>query len=332
MLITTVSFLNWTFGARERRVVRNRACFIRNAPDPVFILGHWGSGTTWLHSLLTQDKMMACCTLFDVANPHTMLTSEAFQRRCFERFTPARRVWDNVAVSLDMPAEDEFAVSILAPMSPYLAWCFPKREQHYDRFLTFDDASPAEIEAWRSALASWVRKLQIKYDGRQLVLKSPPHTARIRLLLELFPRARFVHLHRNPCDVFQATRRVYAKALPYFYLQQARDDIEVDEGILHRFEMMYNAYFAQHHLIPAGRFFSISYEDLVENPVREIASIYRSLELPGFADARDPLCEYLTSIENYQTNQNPPLPSYLRRAIQQHCGHYLRKWPYVVDA
>lgn len=31
---------------------------------------------------------------------------------------------------------------------------------------------------------------------KPLVIKSPTHTARVRLLLRLFPRARFVYLHR----------------------------------------------------------------------------------------------------------------------------------------
>ena len=33
---------------------------------------------------------------------------------------------------------------------------------------------------------------------KRIVLKSPAHTARVRVLLELFPKARFVHIIRDP--------------------------------------------------------------------------------------------------------------------------------------
>ena len=40
--------------------------------------------------------------------------------------------------------------------------------------------------------------------GKPLVIKSPVHTARVALLLKLFPRAKFIYLHRNPLQVFQS--------------------------------------------------------------------------------------------------------------------------------
>lgn len=37
-----------------------------------------------------------------------------------------------------------------------------------------------------------------------LLIKSPVHTARVRLVLGLFPRARFLYIHRDPYEVFQS--------------------------------------------------------------------------------------------------------------------------------
>ena len=102
------------------------------------------------------------------------------------------------------PQEDEFALNCLTQMSPLLGWTFPRRAAHYDRFLTFRDCAPAEIARWQTALHWFVQKLTYKH-GRPLVLKSPCHTARIRLLLEVFPDAKFVHIHRNPYDVFHSS-------------------------------------------------------------------------------------------------------------------------------
>jgi|GEM_PF-6310840 len=34
----------------------------RMHPAPVFVIGHWVSGTTYLHYVLSKDKQFACCT------------------------------------------------------------------------------------------------------------------------------------------------------------------------------------------------------------------------------------------------------------------------------
>src|ERR687897_692102 len=41
---------------------------------PLFVLGHWRSGTTLLHDLLAVDGRFACPNLYEVMYPHTFLT------------------------------------------------------------------------------------------------------------------------------------------------------------------------------------------------------------------------------------------------------------------
>jgi len=51
----------------------------------------------------------------------------------------------------------------------------------------------------------FIRKVQLfRGTEKRLLLKSPVHTARIKLLLKLFPDAQFVYIHRNPYDVFRS--------------------------------------------------------------------------------------------------------------------------------
>ena len=78
----------------------------------------------------------------------------------------------------------------------------PRQAKRYDKYLTFREASLDEIARWQSALKWFVQKLAYSKGNRPLVLKSPAHTGRVRLLLEAFPEARFIHIHRNPYDVF----------------------------------------------------------------------------------------------------------------------------------
>ena len=65
----------------------------------------------------------------------------------------------------------------------------------------------------------FVKSLSYRNDSRRLILKSPPSTARIGVLLEAFPRAKFVYLYRNPYDVFYSMRKLWEKEIDLFSLQ-----------------------------------------------------------------------------------------------------------------
>jgi hypothetical protein len=42
-------------------------------------------------------------------------------------------------------------------------------------------------------------QVTLRHGGtKPLLIKSPVHTARVRLLLKLFPKAKFIYIHRHP--------------------------------------------------------------------------------------------------------------------------------------
>src|SRR5262249_13355793 len=122
-----------------------------------------------------------------------------------------------------------------------MGWSFPRRADHYHRYLTFREAPAGELAEWKSALTGFVRKLAVKY-GRPLVLKSPGHTCRIKLLLELYPEDRFVHIHRNPYVVFQSTRHMLRAVAPWFALQRPRFD-DLDDRTIRLYKEVYEVFF-----------------------------------------------------------------------------------------
>src|SRR5205085_11917763 len=135
--------------------------------------------------------------------------------------------------------------------SPYLGWMFPRRRDHYERYLTLRDVPRQEVGRWKAGLLSFLRKLTWKY-GRPLLLKSPTHTCRIRLLLELFPDARFVHIRRDPYTVFLSTRRLHqtVERQVGFQRHPGRD---VEGYILRRYRLMYDVIVEERGLVPHGR-------------------------------------------------------------------------------
>lgn len=127
-------------------------------PPPVFILGHWRSGTTHLHNLLTVDERFAFPNNYQAFYPHTFLTTEALSSRLIEPFLPRRRPMDNIEWDMRSPQEDEFAAAATG-LSPCLGWAFPRQRDHYDRYLTFRGVPDHEIARWQEALVLFLKKL-----------------------------------------------------------------------------------------------------------------------------------------------------------------------------
>ena len=93
---------------------------------PLFILGHYRSGTTHLHNLLALDPQFAAPTFFQALNPHTFLTTERWAAPVADRLVVRRRYQDEVALGAGVPSEDEIALGTMTGLSPYLGWYFPR--------------------------------------------------------------------------------------------------------------------------------------------------------------------------------------------------------------
>jgi hypothetical protein len=261
-----------------------------------------------------------------VLNPHTFLSTERWSAPVVDRLVVHRRYQDEMALGAGMPSEDEFASCMMTGLSPYMDWCFPGDGADYDRYLTFRDARESEVVRWECALTTFFKKLTVKY-GRPLILKSPPHTARIRLLLGLFPDARFVHIHRDPYLVFRSTKHLIRAVQPLYHLREAPLQ-DGDDRILSVYSEMYDAYFEERGLIPEGRLCDVSYEDLEREPVAVVGSIYESLGLSGFEEIRPRLEGYLGTIAGYRKNRHAELPEELRRRIAGEWGRSFDEWGY----
>lgn len=313
-VITAASLMNSAFAQweRQRHGAAIEAVKIRN--PPLFILGHWRSGTTLLHDLLAQDALQfQFANTYQVANPLTFLTTERAVTRLLPGLLPEKRPMDNMALAFTSPQEDEFAPLLMTGLSVYLGVSFPQTGAKYERYLSFRGVPQPEIARWQAALLGFMKKLSLT-DSRALLLKSPPHTARIRHLLEMFPDARFVHIHRDPYTVFQSQRHFFDTAGWYTYLQ--RPDLgAIDEGILQRHETMYDAYFEDLPLIPEGQFAELRFDRLEAAPVAEIAGVYDRLGLAGFDSFRPRLEAYVESLSGYRKNSFAPLDETTRAMV-----------------
>lgn len=327
VLVSVLSLLNSRGRRREMRLFGPRLSGVRIEP-PVFVLGHWRNGTTLVHNLLALDEQFAYPNLFQISHPHTCLSREAAVEKALGNAPPRKRPMDNMKITFRSPGEDEGALSVLSLYSPVIAWVFPRSEERYDRYLTFRDVPKQEVEAFRAALVQFLRKLTWRYQ-KPVILKSPTHTARIRMLLELFPEARFVHVHRNPYVVYRSTVRLYEKAVSESYLQRPRPG-QLEDGILRRYALMYDAFFEEKTLIPEGQFCEIRFEELEKNMPGQMARVYRELRLSGFDRVAQKIDQYVAAHSGYRKNEFSPLAEEVRLKVAHAWRRCFEEWGYAI--
>ena len=310
--LSTSSVITTVSSAIEQAMYDSR---LRALPveDPIFILGCWRSGTTHLHNLLCLDERYGYSNMFQTMYPHTFLTCEWWARPLLDLLTPKKRFMDNMQQGLREPHEDEMALCIMTRKSNMLSWAFPRRAEYYDRYLSFNEASDRDRADWKRALDLFVRKLTLR-TGRRLVLKSPNHTARIKLILELYPNAKFLHIKRNPYDVFKSMCHMAREVIAVWGLQYFPPE-NIPAMVVETYRNLYDSYLDQVGLIPAGNFYEVGYEELVQQPFQCLEQTYEQLSLGGFDDVRSKLEDYAAKNAGYQKNKHTDIPDDQRRIL-----------------
>jgi len=300
---------------------------VRHAP--VFVLGHWRTGTTLLHELLACDPRHAVPTTYDCFNPHHFLLTRSWLPALFQKFVPSRRPMDAMAAGWERPQEDEFALVLLGQPSPYERIAFPNQPDAGDTALDPGRLHPRTVRAWERAFCQFVRALTLANGGRRLILKSPPHTARIPILLNLYPDAKFVYLVRDPYAVYASTLNLWRILYATNGLQQPAWE-GLSEYILETFVRLHEAFEGGRRLLPSGHLYELRYEDLVRSPVAQMEAVYRGLGLGDFEPARRLVEEYLARARGHESGTQV-VTTEEHRAINDRWSAYFRQYGYPLQ-
>jgi hypothetical protein len=293
---------------------------------PIFIIGHWRTGTTLLHELLILDPRHTYPNTYQCLEPNHFLLTETQFKRWFHFLLPSRRPMDNMPAGWERPQEDEFALCMMGQPSPYLTIAFPNHPPQDLEALDLDGLKPSARQAWKNALLRLLRHLTLK-DPRRLVLKSPTHTCRIPALLELFPDARFIHIVRDPFVVFPSTVNLW-KALYLAHGLQRPTFAGLEEHVFNTFTHLYARLERCKRLLAPNRFHELRYEDLIADPIGQMRLLYERLELGGFDDVLPLLKTFLDANAGYKTNRYSNLAPELHKEIERRWGHVIRQYGY----
>lgn len=298
---------------------------------PVFILGHWRSGTTHLYNIMSKAPAFGFVSPFATALPWDFLITGRLASPLLRRALPAHRFIDNIPVEPNSPQEDEIALANMTPLSFYHALYFPERfAEVFNAGVFFDGVGAAAIEHWAARLRYFYDKLTLAAFGARLLIKNPVYTARIALLRRIWPDAKFIHIHRNPYHVFLSMRNFYARLFAELSLG-GYDHVDVDRVILDTYVRMMERFTLDCAEIPAGHFVELGYEELQKAPLPALARIYGTLGLSGYETAQGAFARYLASVETYRKNSYTDAG-----AAWAHAGErlkpFLERWSYTAPS
>lgn len=325
VLIANISIFNSLMNRLQRLFYQKRIAATQLEQPPLFIIGHWRSGTTMLHELLVRDDRFAYPTTYACFVPKHFLLTDWLVPRLFWMFLPSKRPMDNMPVSFQHPQEDEMALLGMGLPSPLARIAFPNEPPPCLEYLDMEGISAADLDKWERGLDYFVRALTL-WKQKPIVLKSPTHTGRIGTLSKMFPGARFIHIVRDPYTLFASNRRLWMTLDETQGFQIPRHE-QLDEFIFTAFEKMYAGFERHRDQLDSAHLCEVRYEELIKDPVGQLRQVYEQLELGDFSRVQPQIEAYVRERKDYQPNRHELDPAIVAE-IQRRWAGYLARYQY----
>jgi hypothetical protein len=258
---------------------------------PLFILGNFRSGSTFLHRLLSRDDNFTSLTIWDI-----FLAPSVTQKRItqfisqmdhklgghFHRLLYAfdRATLGKVRIhpiSFFKPEEDE-NIHFQNWDGFFVSFLFPFLDELPD-YTHFDAALPPERKRHIMAFYKSMLQRHLYATGKKyFVAKNPAFSPKIETLSEFFPDARIIYLVRNPLDMLPST---------VSWINYARSQFtEPEETYLYLGEILdFTRHWYSHPLKfldshPSPRHLILQYDQLIRNPEGVIRGFYEQFGYP----------------------------------------------------
>ena len=268
--------------------------------DPVFIIGHWRTGSTLLHQLFHLDPQIITPTLFQVAIPDSFLSTYHYYKPVFRTLVSEHRPMDMVKIGMNEPQEDEYAILRLTCRSPLERLIFPVSANYFLEPGMEYGPAPADAGKWKEIMLNYFKKLRFGND-RTIVSKNPFNSFRIRILCEMFPGARFIHIVRNPLDVVPSTVHMWEIVQKQNCLTGFASRPRIGEVTAVLADLLATIERDQHYIKP-GNFATVKFEDLEADPETVMDSLYNQFNLRVPTDFNARINDFVTANEGFRKN------------------------------
>ena len=311
-MVTGLALPASLLGGLEQVVYGRQIEAVKLDPAPLFLLGHWRSGTTHLHNLLGRDPAHTYSNVWQAVFPNHFLLSGSLGPKLLKGALPETRSYDAVKQGWFEAAEDEIAlIKLSGGLSFYGALMFPDKFEEYERFIDFHGATDDERDRFRAALVLFVKKMMLATGNKRVVVKSCAHSARIPLLLDVAPDAKFVHIHRHPARVFASMMHMRSKVDWENFLQRPTTDFIAlrQEHTARLGERLFGRLIEDRAKVPEGNLVELAYDDVCGNELPVMRALYERLGLPTWDSYEPVLKGYLDGLAGYKRNALPLDPA-----------------------
>jgi hypothetical protein len=308
---------------RERRINRDIDLDAVDAAPPVFIIGHWRSGTTLLHQLMARCPSLCAPSLYQTCYPHSFMTARRFVEPIMKPLVNGTRPMDNVALAMDEPQEEENALFRMTGLSPLEQLVFPRSGRYFladNR--TWLPSTPRQLDAWRRSLRWFVAKVHLQAGAKAVVLKNPFHSMRISCLRALFPGARFLFMERNPRDIVPSAVHMWSVvgAQNTFRRNWRAPSIE---DVTTVFRTTCDRIDQARARISPERQTTVRFESLEAAPIRTLQAACEEIGLPFTVEFRRRVERFLADHAGYKKNAyalDPRQASYIEQELADIIG------------
>jgi hypothetical protein len=270
----------------------------QDVKEPVFIVGNFRSGTTFLHRLLTQDDQSTSFTSFELYMAPSVVGRKFYQWLLKVNYAignPARwviglfnRIVEKEAymhkIGLDEAEEDGQVLFHVWSSFDLLAFFpFPKLIKKY---IYYDDQVPADVKKRDMEYYSEiVRKHIYSHGGKRYISKNPSYSPKVKTLHQYFPDAKFINIVRNPLQVIPSTISLYSKHCQTY--GDPENEYNLQETVIEHSKHWYLYPHQYLKSLPSNQYVRVLYKDLVADPEGTIRDIYQRFNFeirPEFAE------------------------------------------------
>lgn len=330
LYITLMSFIMFWPALLEKLIYGRRIKKTEVTKHPLFILGHWRSGTTYLFNVLAEDSQYGHFDAVTTFTHNNFLLLGKLIRPILAKSMPEKRPMDDIKYTTFVPQEELYAYGSQIPECIIHMSAFPENFAYYRDMAFTKNLSERQLKRFIKAYTGIIQKMTYANGGKRMLLKSPDNTAHVDAILKMYPDAKFIHIYRNPYRVVISTIGLFNTMFPMFSLQGYPEPDLCEDYIIEIYKMVYTQYLEDKKLIPEGNLIEIRYEDFVKEPVKTLEDVYQTLGLDGFDEAKPKFESYIAGLGNYKTNTFNMTPQ-LKKKINDNLKYFVEYFGYEYE-
>lgn len=240
-------------------------------PSPVFIIGLPRTGSTFLHQLMAQDVNNRTIPYWESFDPVKPLVSEDRRAAKVDKMlTQMEGVAPGYHAIHPMTAKaPEECVALFMNNLRTLQFDIQYRASGYVNWLFEQEAS--------IAYGDYLKQLKmIQYyrrSGERFLLKDPTHACHLDTVLNCFPNAKIIFIHRDPvyslssiCSLYAYTRAIFSDTV---------NATEIGKEVLGGYwPKTIDKIMSARASLPDSQFIDLRQRDLARDPIATVASAY----------------------------------------------------------